>query len=67
MTGQRWGVMLCEALGLDKNVVRSVTLTATVNEAASVVVEQWLTDDQGRRIAELLTTRYCLVEDGGGS
>lgn len=54
--------MLCEALGLDKMVVRSITLHAIVSEAADVTVEQWLTDDQGRLIAELLTTRYRLVE-----
>lgn len=67
--GRRLGVALCDALGLDKNLVRSLTFHCEIDEAATVIVEQFVTSDQGERTADIIVREYEVVPkdpDGDG-
>lgn len=56
--GQKLGAALCDAFGLDKHLVRSLTFHCDVSEAATVLVEQFVTDEQGRRTADVIVREY---------
>ena len=60
LTGQDFGVRLIEALGLQHQNVRSITLHCVVNDAVRVTIEHYLTEEQGDAVADLLAA------SGGG-
>lgn len=60
--GRRFGQMLCEALDLDQNTVRQMTIIASLDDAAVVVVEHLVTNDQAKKTGEILVKRYRLVD-----
>ena len=55
LTGQDFGVRLIEALGLQHQNVRSITLHCVVDDAVRVTVEHYITEEQADAVADLLT------------
>lgn len=60
--GHRFGVDLCAALGVQKEGVRSITVAVEVGQPVIVTVESYVKDSAGKRLAELVSNRFKLVE-----
>lgn len=54
LTGQNFASRLIEALGLQHQNVRSITLHCRVDDAVRVTVEHYVTEEQGDAVADLL-------------
>jgi len=66
MHGKKFGQMLCDALGLDAATTSRIVIESDPLKAAVVHVTHLVTNDQGQRLAEHLTTDYELLEIDGG-
>lgn len=62
-TGAVFGGRLCEALGLDKDKTHRIILDVEAAAVVVVTVEQWVTNEDGERVLEVLTP-YALVDYG---
>jgi hypothetical protein len=56
-----FNVRICQALGLDPTIVKSVSIELRAQDVPLVFVVQYVVDDQGNKIAEELK-RYTLTE-----
>ncbi len=52
VSGRKLGKELCDVLGLDPNVVRSITITCPANYAATITVEQYAQHDDVTAIGD---------------
>lgn len=66
LTGTNLGTLLCKALGLDASHITKLTIEAELFEVARVEVELIPTDEQGKRIVDVLTNEeYIIVKETG--
>jgi hypothetical protein len=56
------GKQLCEALGLEAQRVRAITLHVESGNVVSVTVERFITNTQGLAVAEILRQKFKLAE-----
>jgi len=56
--GRKFGLMLCDALGLDPNNISEIVIHSRVNEPARAEVWSFVRDDAGRRIADQIVEQY---------
>jgi hypothetical protein len=57
---------ICEALGIDPTITKSLTIRLAAQEAARVEVVQFVANGEGGKLAEVLK-RYTLTESEHGN
>lgn len=60
LLGRELGQQICEALGVDPSTVLSITLRCSAEDVVTAVIDRFVTDDEGVRIAAAVE-RYELT------
>lgn len=65
-SGRDLGKEICEAIGIEPNLVRSISITASVDEVAIVTIERLVSAEAAQSLVELFKKYQYETEEESG-